>query len=160
MTLTPLAECIDDIEDYVHESKNYERGFKLIVQRKEFGKLPLELWMFIPCDKDGKPLEKPDPKDYIFENHPELPGNPVEYDNGGFMKALEEYQQAESRVLFKGWSIEPVNHGRGVLIKDGKNAIVFDDSEIILGWSDKIKTIESISHLNLILTKAGENELL
>lgn len=49
---------------------------------------------FIPCDLDGKPLEKPiEPKSY---------GMGMGYQHELYAKELEAYQEAEQRVLWDG----------------------------------------------------------
>lgn len=67
--------------------------FRYLINYIELLEQPLELGMFVPC-LDGKPLEKPidDPYDQ---------GTVAEYD--AFMKHKNKYQQAESKVLFKGF---------------------------------------------------------
>jgi len=51
----------------------------------KFLKLLLELWMFVPCDEDGKPMEEPSSDMSI---------RAINY--------REQYQKAQERVLFKG----------------------------------------------------------
>ena len=54
-----------------------------------------ELWMFVPCDEDGNVLEEPENyKEWLLD---------TPYD---FLYKYEhclQYQQAQSKVLFKGW---------------------------------------------------------
>lgn len=48
--------------------------------RVKFGKQPLELWMFVPCDEDGNVLEEPLHDDFYYW----------------------EYKKGEERCLFEG----------------------------------------------------------
>lgn len=57
--------------------------------------------MFVPVGDDGNVLEEPILKDFVFEDHPELVGNPKEYDYEKFEQAELEYHQAKERVLFE-----------------------------------------------------------
>lgn len=85
-----------------------EKGEKLgnvIWNYARFLKQPLTLSMFVPSDDNGDPIERPDLEDYIFEEHPELPGNPKEYDDDAFQKDYDVYEQARERVLFEGFKL-------------------------------------------------------
>lgn len=44
-------------------------------------------------------IEKPNKEYYIFEEHPELVGNPKEYDNEAYENDLQEWQEAEIKKL-------------------------------------------------------------
>src|SRR3989304_9981979 len=61
------------------------------ILRVAFGKQPLELWMFIPCDEEGNVLEEKSifnttDEDYIFNSDD-----------------FDKYQQAKERCLFEGF---------------------------------------------------------
>ena len=59
---------------------------------------PLELGQFIPCDLDGNVLEYPMTMDYRVEA-----GSTPKYPTECYTGDLEQYQQAQERVLFKGF---------------------------------------------------------
>ena len=114
-----LAEAIDDIERDYSFDVDYTPldALEKIFFLKYHDQTKLTLGDFIACDKDGKPLDEPDIDDFIFEEHPELVGNPKEYNEEEFAEYLKEYQQALSRVVYKGWE----------LIDEDKNYYVITD---------------------------------
>lgn len=59
----------------------------------KFIKQPLELWMFVPCDKDGNVLEEPE---YFKIENSNL-------QTISWSDYVEEYQQAKERCLFDGF---------------------------------------------------------
>lgn len=65
----------------------YERYAKFVNQ-------PLELGMFIPCDKDQNPLKEPN--DAYYPARPEL-----------YARDMEKYEQAKNRCIFKNVEYEP-----------------------------------------------------
>lgn len=110
----------------------------------------LELWMFIPCklvDSIWIVLEEPNKEDYIFEDHPELVGNPKEYDLDKFESDLKEYEEAKSRVLFEEFHefLNNVSNGKLELNIDTfwfsdiqENGIAYGQAKIIedlIGWN-------------------------
>lgn len=110
MKLESIEKFIEEVEDYVLESNNYERGFELIVKRKDFGKKPLELGMFVPCDEDGNVLE--------------FKGNiRFSIEDWGSRECFEQYLAAEERVLFKGFDYN----------QDG---LIYDNQDFGL-WKDE-----------------------
>lgn len=151
-TFNPLSEYIDDLT----EGHGYENFEELIIKRNNFGKLPLELGQFIPV-KDGKPLEKP-------------------VNNRGFLESdekfnirFEEYETALSKVLFEGWRIGATKDNQSIIVLvGGKGHCIcynIQDSKFYteigaMSEHSYISTIESISYLNLILTKEGEKKLI
>lgn len=58
-TLIPMIDFVSQIQDYVHESRNYERGCKLIFNYLNFLKEPIKLWMFLPCDENDEIMLMP-----------------------------------------------------------------------------------------------------
>jgi len=66
----------------------------------KFLKKPLELWMFVPRDKNGNIIEEPNIEDYIIEEHTELDGNPKEYDLDGYEICLQNFIEANGKCLF------------------------------------------------------------
>lgn len=102
----------------------------------EYAKLmkqPLELWMFLPCDKEGDVLEKPN--DLTFEL----------YKNGHTASSwiIEDWKKAQERMLFHGFKYCIINKEDG--IRD-ENHTPLSISEL-----QKMK-IENISHWNIEVT--------
>lgn len=79
-----------------------------------FLKEPLALWMLVPCDEDGKPLEKPKEYDYSFYTHKN-------------MSVQEEYEKAKSRVIFEGF----VLNGSELYNKELNISIYLDTYEYV-----------------------------
>ncbi|MDV3474571.1 hypothetical protein [Elizabethkingia meningoseptica] len=75
---------------------NMESHFALLSIRRyaQFLKQPLALWMFVPCDEDGKPLEEP--KNYgIWIDLHNSSGSTMGFEDH------EKYLEAKERVLFE-----------------------------------------------------------
>lgn len=157
-TLKPLIEYIEYLNTIAKNAEPKNRAItesllwvKLMQYVKEI-KTPLSLSQFIPC-RDGKPLEKPDPNGIYTDGF----NSPTDYPF-----QVKEYETALSKVLFKGWRIEEETNFKGAVVKDGYNAIRFNEGRVFLNYSitNEVKTIESISHLNLELTQYGKDKLL
>jgi hypothetical protein len=113
ISMTDFVLC----DDVIFKEK---RKFKdLVLNYANFLKQPLELWMFVPCDEDGKVLEMP----INYEIWLKLHNNDVSSEKGtiGFL-IHEEYQQAKERCLFEGF--EYVNDLQAVRNQDCQ-AIIF-----------------------------------
>ena len=147
--LTPLTEYIDYLTEKVNEHRIDPFSFmQATMKRTKSGKRKLFLGQFIACNKEGKPLEKPNGYDeWISKN--EYPG---------FVNFIpcKEYQEAQSKVLFEGWEVEN-NDTRlsNVWIKNSTKDRYFNFIEGKIANSMAFTTIESVSHLGLILTDNG-----
>lgn len=153
--LKPLTEYIDEL------SKDTSRTVWIlfgqqIIKRNNFGKLPLLLEMFIPC-LNGKPLDKLDEGDFIHNE-----GDNVVFEDEYWISALKEFKKAEAKVLFKGWEVSNEAES-GMLLgnKEMSYSIGYDyERGFFLLGNVSVKTIESISHLNLPLTNQGKEQIL
>lgn len=118
-----------------------------------FLKEPLQLGMFIPCDSDGKPMEKPDNYD-SFSSYTvgalanKLGGKPPEQ----WYKGCHKYEEALSRVYFEGFELS----------YDGTNIVSVDNNHIIVSFNkthqsptNERQIIEHlVSEVNLTHSKA------
>lgn len=150
-----MTQIVDEIDDYVSESKNYERGCKILFAWKEFLKQPLKLEMFIACGKDGKPLEKPELYEkYILSHKLDLPDS--------HRARLKEFQEAEKKVLFEGWWLEETRNKGNIIARNQKGETItfWVDDKIYIRGGAIVKTIESIAHLELPLSEAGKQQLI
>ena len=95
------------------------------------------LGMFVPCDEEGNVLEEPDSIGV---------GNEFYYE-----RALDQYQQAEQRVIFEGWLIQYKDNLQIVVSAQNMDNIYFNIDGTILYKSKLIKTIEDLVPYNLIL---------
>ena len=84
-----------------------------------------ELWMFVPCDEDGEP--------FVFSTYDDavlsITGQNIEdWDGKEERVEVEEqwkqYQQAQSKVLFKGWAVEYVDNNE-VEIRNNRFYLLF-----------------------------------
>jgi len=124
---------------------------------------PLELWMLVPCDKDGNVLNEPKERDF-YTPMPDRDGNKVWNTNKGkFEAARKEYHAAKSRVLFEGFELRCPN-----AVTDGRISITFTKSGGILldkvcqDHFENIKTITKIDDLagyDLTLTETAKNQI-
>ena len=97
--LITLPLMIDQLDDYAHESDNHKRAWSLMILYRDALDQPLILSQFIPCDSEGKPLEK--------VNRDDMPNN-VYIDNEKDMKLYDtyhEYQEALKAVIFEGFEL-------------------------------------------------------
>lgn len=143
--LKPLTDRIKQILNL-----NTNDSFKIVQIDKTLRatEKPIFLGDFIPTDKDGKPLEKPEHYKLV-NNNPDYP------------KEFLEYQQAEAKVLFKGW--ESSGHNSICSNKVDMYFRSFNKGIKVLPFeseSFEASTIESISHLNLPLTNQGKEQIL
>lgn len=123
-------------------------------KRLEFGKQPLELWMFVPCNEDGNVLEKPKLKEKnrtVLEN--------VEYQNKIF-----EYQQAKERCLFEYFVLAETlsfntDTPKSVCIYDFLHVFWWHKKESKWILSKGISTIEDLVTYNLELTATAEKKI-
>jgi len=82
--------------DFVLEQNESElttrHCFIICLNYAKFLKQPLELWMFVPCDKDGNVLKFDYPQNKAFDDVAQ-----IEFE--------KQYQQAKERCLFEGFEI-------------------------------------------------------
>lgn len=116
------------------------RDYKeLIVQSPALGQ-------FIPCDKEGKPMEQPESLKGYYET-----------DKVGMIKEKEfviQFQQAVDAVLFEGWRHDTNASDEDVIfITDGINCLEFEEgSEVKLNEYDPVETFESAINDGVKLT--------
>jgi hypothetical protein len=116
--------------------------------------LELELGYFIPCDKEGRPLETPKNENFDFGS--------IEGDEK-FQEYCEKYEEAEKRVLFKDFHI--INTEENELEwKKGDLWILPESGWQIYTGHDGVKkygaTVSDIAGLvDIELTEAGKKRL-
>ena len=98
--LTSIVDHSDYLESYY---SNPIQKWDLHLRRKEFGKQPLAIWMFIPCklvDGVWVVLEEPNTEN---EKYRMIVGEEKEniLDLHSFDCDVEEYQQAKETCIFK-----------------------------------------------------------
>jgi len=123
--LVGMCEYIEMIQDKPidHEkpiSHMMSYCYGLIMEYCNFLRLTLKLGYFIPCDKDGKPMDEP------VDNHTSHDEYCV------YMDQMEQYKQACKEVIFVGWTWNEekqcIIHADGVHFNDNlmsKNNIEF-----------------------------------
>lgn len=168
MNLNPLPQRIKYFKDKHLNNGKWPDHIQFSISTLktiEAGETSLELGQFIPC-LNGKPLEKP--------------LKPIGYDKwktgeGGadgikcvvYQKAFQEFEQAEQKVLFKGWEYKHYMWNKGGGVKEKLSPYIYCEAikrrfHLNENAHNNLsnKTIEDISHLNLELTEQGEKELI
>ena len=116
----------------IDEEAKYAKCFKYAILLKQ----PLTLSMFVPCDEEGNVL-----------SDPELTLTMSQGDGQLYYSAEDEefdaYEEAESKVLFKGFEVKKMKDYYLVFLKDKV-------SPIWASWNDS-KKIEDLIRLNLEL---------
>ncbi|WP_394749551.1 hypothetical protein [Spongiimicrobium salis] len=167
MKLIPLSQYINNllISDVSLLSESsliiHERKIlRSIVRYNDFLQQELTLGMFIPCDEEGKPMEEPREDNFNTGD--------LETDYNSYANYFNEYQEAKSKVLFKGVEIQKDKKGidfyNGIRVHNNvKNisdmwSIVFVNG---LPRNLKIKTIEDLVNrvLRLELTEYAIEKL-
>ena len=140
--LIPLSDRIESINILNEDDDVFRRKVNDTIR---FGKQPVKLGMFIPCDLEGNVLEEPICYGVGDEQY--------------FGSRMDEYQEAQERVLFKGCTFEEEDfvdgfcgylefkgvHILSVMTEDNK--LVFEIEEDVY-----ISTLEDLTHLKLELT--------
>lgn len=128
--------------------RDYENMFNKVINYANFLKQPLELWMFVPCDKDGNVLEEPI---HIFSDYPQKEKSKMYQSN----ILTIEYQKAKNRVLFEGFKVHDLN-GRFSIETENGTVITYS---FVLGRFIYVSTIESGSNAELQLTQEALNQI-
>lgn len=128
------------------KDKDNIRSFWSSEKYARFLKQPLQLWMFVPCDKDGNVLGEKKP----------------------FQDKYYEYQQAKERCLFGGFEIFEMDEDNFIYLKcliNGINSqLIFDlETKVVLldnnRLNDYLHTIEDIVKYNLKLTDTAQKHI-
>ena len=119
-----------DQDEYVKLSLGFEAKKWIVTkQYMQFLWAPLELGMFIPCDKDGNVLSEP-------KNWSKFIGKDYKYS-----LECKQYQEAKERVLFEGCKIV-----------DGNCIKINESTYLVKDVLRLYKTIEDLTQLGLTLT--------
>ncbi|MCT4153225.1 hypothetical protein HZP59_18510 [Elizabethkingia anophelis] len=103
MTDFTLQKCkFLEIESNDDLKLNMESHFALLSIRRyaQFLKQPLALWMFVPCDENNVPLEKPVAPKNFWESDEQDSQLWAQYQYD-----IDMYEKAKSRVIFEGFRI-------------------------------------------------------
>ena len=98
--LKSMTDFVLEIEDYVHESHNKERGFELIKNYANFLKQPLKLWMFVPYDENGNLWIFPPTEDERIWSEKDSVNAELSY-----IQKIVDYQKAKECMLFDGFEM-------------------------------------------------------
>lgn len=161
-----LLELLRNNLDPVTLINTYTKYVRLTKQKKTeryeingFYAHPLN--RFLPCDKDGNVLEKPNKDDYIFEEHEEIYGNPREYRDEDYEKDVELFEEALDRILFKGCEFVSEEHDDDYqFISFGKIHIAVEVGKDTWEFCNNSETIEDLRELGLELTENTTKELM
>lgn len=145
--LKTLSCFISEVDEYVYESKNYERGCELIFYYNNLLKKRLWLGLLIPCDDNGNVLEKPkDHEDVLVSGSRVYHWNDIELS--------KEYQQAKNKVLFEGFEVK-----EDKLLLNGEDTGLITRSGNIYYDGDDIYELRIVEDLTVygVFTKLNHN---
>ncbi|MVW92442.1 hypothetical protein FCL53_10745 [Elizabethkingia meningoseptica] len=151
--LIPMTDFVLSILNNTSPN-NFVKGVENIRAYAEFLKQPLALWMFVPCDEDGKPLEEP--KNYgIWIDLHNSSGSTMGFENH------EKYLKSKSRVLLEAFKLLSDYNGMYRLRNAQNVDITFDSYGCYAEPFDsipgkRINTIEEITYLDLTLTETAK----
>ena len=148
MKLVKMTDFVLQIEAEV-EKEDYQvvawqtkiHGYSRINKYARFLKKPLTLGMFIPCDDDGNVLNKPK-FFYTEENIKKLKDVEIEIALSK-NKEVENYKEAKSKVLFKGFEYKKELDNNYTIFIDNN----YSDYKFLISFcliQKKIKFINSI----------------
>ena len=140
----------------IDQRKTYKGDFEdlsdLYFRYAKFLKQPLELWMFVPCDKDGNVLQEKSifnttDEDYIFNS-----------------EDFDKYQQAKKRCLFEGfeWNVAEFCDEPMIELEDkSENYFCYDCEDKNFSKDDEVyfSNIEDLIKYNLQLTLTSIKQL-
>ena len=141
--LIPLSDRIEDINILNEDDDVFREKVNATIR---FGKQPINLGQFIPCDEDGNVLEEPN---WTFG------------ENNILFLDQKIWREAQDRVIFKGLTIEKCTSKL-----DGEEFLgVTLNGTWCGGWDyflitrvkGKDSTLEDLTHLNLELTDNALN---
>lgn len=138
------------LEKYKSFNTDNDTVLYKIVDYAKFLKQPLELWMFVPVDKEGNVLEEPKFPHLGSENQDEYIKH---YDSKS-----KQYQQAKERCLFEGFEKIDWTSMSGFEISNGEIQVCFYKEKpdyFVLNY----KTIEALVKYNLQLTPAALKQI-
>jgi len=119
MKLIKMTDYISQKRDFIDKMMNDQDRLTIlqcIFKYSEFLKTPLNLGMFIPCDEKFNILKQPNhyrrylSKDYLTEN-PKM--------SEKWIKECQEYQIAESKILFKNFDFFIEHDGKKCVMTEG-----------------------------------------
>ena len=114
-----------------------------------FIKQPSDLWMFIACDDDNKPMKHPD----------ELKGT---YSNSkAASKYRTRYNKAMDKILFEGFKLGKYQSMGIYWFIKPNNYLAFNPKtkRLIHDYGQSCETIEDFTNLDLTLTKTAQKQI-
>lgn len=148
--LIPMTDFV--LEQREHQNKIDSNVLTVIYNYANFIKQPNELWMFVPCDKDGNILE-----DCAVTNEDEQ-----------YYHFL--YEQAKERCLFEGFEVieDKYYHTKREIIYLPNTQIqvwrklTYHNGEVetfFFDYYNEFKTVEDLLKYNLQLTQTAINQI-
>ena len=150
--LIPLSNRIESINILNEDDDVFRRKVNYTIR---FGKQPIKLGQFIPCDLEGNVLEEPEDWDAYLSHD-----DSTFRDTKGWIKEIQQYQEAQERVIFKGFEVESfidkVNPCYN--LSNGTERITMHLGLYNFNKGNFVKTLENLTHLNLELTDNALNK--
>ncbi|WP_407501480.1 hypothetical protein [Elizabethkingia anophelis] len=153
--LIPMTDFVLSILNNTSPN-NFVKGVENIRAYAQFLKQPLALWMFIACDENNMPLEKPVAPKNFWESDEQDAQLWAQYQYD-----IDMYEKAKSRVLFEGFKLLSDYNGMYRLRNAQNVDITFDSYGCYAEPFDsipgkRINTIEEITYLDLTLTETAK----
>ena len=155
-----LISMVDLVLGVAKDSNiNYEDSWDTTSNYAKFYIQQIELWMLVPCGKDGLPLEKPS----------KMYSSGLTFNSKKLTKKGAEYKKAKERVLFEGFEIETIPRLKG--FREDMKTVLLKHNGIPLcnvfwhkeskGWylSNGIKTVEDLVSYGLTLTDTAIKQI-
>lgn len=142
-----MTNTLIPMEDFVLIKNTfdlYQHNADHIRNYAQFLKQQPELWMFVPCDEEGRPMKEPKESDYNTGH--------VETDANNYMNDSNNYY-FKPDVLFEGFEVEDIK-GKFSTVSNGNRMIYFQEGK---EW--KHKTLSEITHYNLQLSQTAINKI-
>lgn len=146
-TLIPLNQYIVKLWNtyLIYDQKEAEKFACSAYEYTNFLDQPLKLWMFIPCDKEGNPIENPKDSNRDF------------FKDTAYKYELRQYQEAKDKVLFEGFETTGVC----------ENYVIIESKEYVFTWSlfrgefmtIKGDRVNDLIKYNLKLTQTAQTQI-
>ena len=145
MKLVSMTDFVLNQDHLVQTAqKDHGSAYGAIFKYAKFLKQPLELWMFVPCDKNGVVLKKPNLEEAQYDAYYYRDGV---FSQEVFSKACNEFKEAKDRVLFGGFTY----HSK---INENLDLVGYIVSDVSLDYLrfyiSKDKSIQDEEYLSLI----------
>lgn len=143
------------LQEYAKLNAYYYQENKVLAKIHNYAKflsLPLTIGMFVACDEDGNVLEEPKQDKDVYTQDM---GILQDYD----VIEVEEYEEAQSRILFEGFSLDSDEERNFLIYDNGKSSFeywIVNNTFHIMDGINILTDIDGLSAHNLTLTATAK----